>query len=75
MYICIYIYICTPLFCVWLQKLIYCFIENNSHRPNNSVTTSKSSAVNFFLSMVTTQFDDSSSNEIHEANFYQTGYG
>ena len=46
-----YIYICTPFFCVWLQKLIYCFIENNSYRPNNSVTTSKTCVVNFFLGM------------------------
>ena len=50
-YLYIHIYICTPFFCVWLQKLIYCFIENNSYRPNNSVTTSKTCVVNFFLGM------------------------
>ena len=74
-YLYIHIYICTPFFCVWLQKLIYCFIENNSYRPNNSVNTSKTCVVNFFLGMVTTQFNASGSNEIHEATFYQTGYG
>ena len=50
------------------------FIVNSNQGPNNSVTT-ESFEVSFFTDMATKQFNTSSSNEIYEVNFFQTGYG
>ena len=51
------------------------FIVNSNQRPNKSVTTSKIFGSDFFLGMITKELGGSSSNEVFEVNFFQTGYG
>ena len=48
---------------------------NSNQRLNNSVITSESFEVNFFPDIATKQFNASSSNEIYDVNFFQTGCG